>query len=518
MFTTVRSKSMKAFSPSLFVRVAALTTIVVASPAAAQTSAPAASAATTASCEIEQGKPQTIARATLSLTRAQALMKGGDPTKDLKDIVSMLTAPGLKNDNPVGRAFLLASAYVFLLDRPGIQAVSPRAAVGLATDPTGTIDLFAAADSAITIVEQSSPACAAYMAPFRQQRAWLNVTNSAINALNDNKMDSAEIYARRSLTLDRKSPYAYSVLASVAKNRKNYPMMLEYSKQALTAAGTDSTYADIRDRTNYDIAATMTLRAQGAAMADKKALAREAINGWQPLLVTKDDVQGTTAVTNIAKMYIAAGDSLQLGKIYAPMIADPANYAEGTLLQAGVLASQFKRPDDAALLFNAVASRNPYQRDALNNLAASYIQAGENDKVNPIIDKLVALDPSNPDNWLLYAFNYVGMLKTTKNVKLTRMYNDSLVFYNTKSEKMPVKVSFTEFTRNSEGTTLAGTIENRGTVAKTYPLVVEFLGPKGEVLFTETTSVGPVLPKANQNFRIKNAKTGVAGYRYKSVI
>ena len=509
---------MKAFSPSLFVRVAALTTIVVAAPAAAQQTAPAASAATTATCEIEQGKPQTVARATLSLTKAQAAMKGGNPTKDLKDVVSMLTAPGLKNENPVGKAFLLASAYVILLDQPTIQPIMPRSAVGLATDPTGTIDLFAAADSAITIVEQSSPGCVTYMAPFRQQKPWLNVTNAAINALNDNKLDSAEIYARRSLTLDRKSPYAYSVLASVAKARKNYPMMIEYSKQALAAAGADSVYADIRDRTNYDIAATMTLRAIDATGPDKKSLAREAIKGWEPLLTTKDDVQGTTAVSNIMKMYIAAGDSLQIGKIYAPMIADPANYAEGTLLQAGVVASQIKRPDDAALLFASVADRNPYQRDALNNLAASYIQAGTNDKVKPIVDKLVALDPSNPDNWLLYAFNYVGLLKTAKDVKLKKQYNDSLVFYNNKSEKMLFKVGFTEFTRNSEGTVLAGTIENKGTTAKTYPLVVEFLGSKGEVITTETASVGPVSPKGTTVFKIKTAKTGIAGYRYKPLV
>ena len=509
---------MKGFSPSLLVRIATLSTIVVASPAYAQKSGTPAVASANSTCEIEQGRPQAIARGTLSLTRAQAQMKSGDPTKDLKDIVTLLTAPGFKNENPVGRAFLLASAYVFLLDRPGIVAVMPRSAVGITTDPTAPIDLFAAADSAITVVEQSSPACASYMAPFRQQKAWLNVTNGAINALNANQLDSAEVFARRSLTLDRKSPYAYSVLASIAKTRKNYPMMLEYSKQTLVAAGTDSSYADIRDRTNYDIAATMTLRAQDATGAEKKTLAREAINGWLPLLTTKDDVQGTQAVQNIAKMYIAAGDSLQIGKIYAPMIADPQNYSEGTLLQAGVLASQFKRPDDAALLFNGVASRNPYQRDALNNLAASYIQAGENDKVVPVINKLVLLDPSNPDNWLLYAFNYVGLLKHTKNPKLSRMYNDSLVYYNSKSEKMPVKVAFTEFTRNSDGTVLAGTIENRSATPKTYALAVDFLGPKGEVVFSEIANVGPVAPKAIKTFTIKSPKKGIAGYRYKPII
>ncbi len=505
---------MKVSSPSLLVRVAALTTIVVAAPALAQNAAPAA---TNASCEIEQGKPQAIARATLSLTRAQSLMKGGDPTKDLKDIVGVLNTPGFKNENPVGRAFLLSSAYLILLEQPGIQAVSPRSAVGITADPTATIDLYAAADSAITIVEQSSAACAAYMGAFRQQKPWLNATNFAINALNDNKLDSADIYAHRSLTLDRKSPYAYSVLASVAKARKDYPKMLEYSNKAIAAAGTDTAYADIRSRTAYDLASMYTLRANDATGAEKKSLAREAINAWMPLSTSKEDVQGTTVISNLAKMYVAAGDSANLNKVYAPLIADPSKYSEGALLQAGVIASQIKRPADAAILFNAVVARNPYQRDALNNLAASYIQAGSPDKVRPIVDKLVALDPSNPDNWMLYAFNYVGMLKTTKDAKLTKQYNDSLVYYNTKSEKMTVKVGFTEFSRNADGTELAGNIENRGTAAKTYVLAVEFLGPTGSVLDTQTANVGPVAPKGSQAFRIKSTKTGVAGYRYKPV-
>jgi uncharacterized membrane protein len=116
---------------------------------------------------------------------------------------------------------------------------------------------------------------------------------------------------------------------------------------------------------------------------------------------------------------------------------------------------------------------------------------------------------------MLYAFAYAGRLKKKVDAKTQKTYNDSLVFWNTKSEKMPVKVSFTEFSRNSEGTTLAGEIENRSTTAKTYALNIEFLSPTGEVLFTETANVGPVAPKAKREFRVKNAKTGVAGYRCK---
>ncbi len=499
---------MKVLSKSLF----AAATIVVATPLFAQTTAEAPAGPT---CEIEQGKPQPVARAMLSLTKAQTAMKTGDASTELKSIVTLLTAPNLKNENPVGRAFMLASAYVFLLEQPGIAAVMPRGSVGIATDPTAPIDLFAAADSAISTVEQSSPACATYMAPFRQQKAWLNVTNAAINALNANQLDSAEVFANRSLRLDRTSPYPYTVLASVAKSRNNMPAAVEYSKKVVETSGVDSSYADVKERAIYEIASAQTAAAMKATGAEKARLAREATAAWAQLTESKDFIQSQAAVANLQKTYIAAGDSAQLGKIYAPMIAEPAKFSEGALLQAGVIASQFKRPDDAALLFEGVVARNPYSRDGLNNLAASYLQAGETVKAIPIIDKLVALDPSNPDNWMLYAFGYVGKLKGTKDAKLTKAYNDSLVFFNNKSEKMPVQVVFTEFSRNSEGTTLAGKIENRGTASKTYPLAIEFLGPNGEVLHSETANVGPVAPKASAEFRVKSTKTGVAGYRYK---
>ena len=487
-------------------------TIVGALPALAQT--PAAAPAGP-QCEIEQGKPQAIARATLSLTRATQIAKTGDPTKDLKDIVAALNAPSLKNENPVGRAYLLASAYVLLLEQPGIQGVGPRSAVGLTTDPAGTIDLYAAADSAITIVEKSSPACAAYIAPYRQQKAWLNVTNFAINALNANKLDSAEIYAKQSLTLDKKSPYAYTVLASVAKQKKNYPQMIEFSKQVIATSGDDTSYTDVKRRAQYELAATMTERARAATGAEKKTLAKEAIASWDPLVLSQDNVEGTVAIRSLQELYIAAGDSVKLNQIYAPMLANPDKYGEGALLQAGVIASLIKKPDDAAKLFEAVVKKNPYSRDALNNIAASLLQNGENDKAHPYIVKLVEMDPSNPDNYMLYAFEYAGKLKKKVDLKTQKMLNDSLVYYNNKAEKLPVKVSFSEFSRNSDGTTLAGDIENRGTTPKTYTMSVDFLGPDGSVLFTETQTVGPVPPKGKGEFKIHNAKQGVAGYRYK---
>jgi len=370
---------------------------------------------------------------------------------------------------------------------------------------------------AATIVVGALPAFAQQKAapPAASAPVWLNVTNGAINALNANKLDSAEIYAKRSLTLDRKSPYAYTVLASVAKQKKDFAKMAEYSKQVIAAAGNDTAYADVRERAQYELAAMMTDRVRSASAAEKKTLAREAIAAWEPVITSQDNVQGTIALRSLQELYIAAGDSAQQGRIYAAMLTNPDKYGEGALLQAGVIASQMKKPDEAAKLFEAVIKKNPYSRDALNNIAASLLQNNQNEQAAPYIDKLVAMDPSNPDNYMLYAFEYAGKLKKKIDLKTQRMYNDSLVYWNTKSEKLPVKVTFTEFSRNSDGTTLAGEIENRSTTAKTYTMTVEFLGFDGSVLATETQSVGPVAPKAKGQFSLHSAKQQVAGYRYK---
>jgi tetratricopeptide (TPR) repeat protein len=495
------------------------TTIVFASSLTAQTPPAAPAAAAPASCEIDNSRPQAVARATFSLTRAQSAMKTGNPVKDLRDAIALLNAAGYKDENPVGRAYILGQAYIILLEQPDVQPIATRSTLGFATNPTGTIDLIAAADSMWRVVEATSPACALLGQQWRQQKAWMNITNAAINALNAGKLDSAEMLAKRALLLDRKAPYAYSILASVAKNKKDYTTASEYWKKTLEAAGTDTSFNDIRERTMYDVAAAATMRAEAASAAEKKTLARDVINAWNVVLTsTNDDVQRSFAVQQMAKYYVIAGDSVSLAKIYTPILADPSKYGEMTLMQAGVVASQAKHPEDAAKLFNAVLATNPYQRDALNNLAASYIFLNQYDKVFPLVTRLTDVDPSNPENWMLNAYSYAGLLKTNKTGKLSKQYTDSLVYYSGKAEKMLVKLSITEFTRSFDGTTLVGTIENKSTAAKTYNLSVDFLDKSGQVVATETTSVGPVAPKATKEFRIKSAKGGVAAFRYKPIV
>ncbi len=479
--------------------------VLAALPLAAQTTA--------STCDPTANTKGDIAKAQFSLSRAVAAADKGTSTKDIQDVLRLAESG---NDNPTARNYLKGEAYVLYLMQPNVSPVVPRSALGYTTNPTATIDVFAAADSAFSAVEQAAPECAATVLQWRQQKPWLNTLNAAINALNANQLDSAEVLAKRSLVLDRHAPYAYSVLGSVAENRKDWRAANEYWKQALTAAGTDTSYADVRVKTLYEMASAASTRADEATGAAQRALADSAIKAWQNYIaVANNDLLMADAIDQVAHMYSTAGDSASATAIYAPMLANPSKYGELTLVHAGVVASRFGHQADATKLFDAASTQNPYSRDVINNLAATYIQNKEFTKAFPLIDKLVAMDPSNPDNYLLYAFAYQGLYKGTKDKKLQKIYTDSLVYWNNKSENLPVKLLVTEFSRRPNETSLSGSIENRGTTPKTYNLSFELLDKSGNVIDTQTATVGPVAPKSSQKFSIKSAKGGAYGYRYK---
>jgi len=454
-----------------------------------------------------------LARAQFSMTRAIAASEKGNPTRDLADALKLVDNG---TDNPAARNYLRGEAYIIYLMQPNAQAVVPRSTLGMTTNPTATVDLFTGADSAFTIVEKAMPECETVITQWRQQKPWLNTLNSAINSLNAGQLDSAEILAKRALVLDRKAPYAYSVLGSIARQKKDFAGASNYWKQTLEAAGTDTTYADVRSKTMYELAAASADKADAATGAAKRAAAKEAIKPWTDYIaVAGNDLLLADAIDNAARMYVAAGDSVSVPTLYAPMLANPSKYGELSLVHAGVVATRNGHQADATKLFDAALAQNPYSRDAVNNLAATYIQNNEFSKAFPLIDKLVAMDPSNPDNPLLYAFAYQGLYKGTKDKKLQKIYTDSLVYFNNKSENATVKLSVNEFTRRPDATTLAGTIENRGTSSKTYNLSVEFVDKNGAVIDTQTATVGPVAAKSTGTFKLSSTKGGAYGYRYK---
>ena len=483
----------------------------------------ASAAGATPACD--PGVSQAVAKATLFLQQAAGSIKSQqDASKPLKQAIGALTAPSKDSKeaaDSVGRAYYLGQAYILLLEQPGVAVAGPRSAYGISTDPTANIDLLAAADTAFTLVEAAQPGCRTETSEWRQQKPWLDAVKAAIAAVNESKFDSAEVYAKRALTIDRRAPYAYTALAAVASNKKDYSNAVAMMHKAIAAASADTIYNDAKLSAMYDLANTLFTQFDATTGTSKDSVGRQSIAAWEAYIpIATNDARIARGELVASQIALALKDPAEYTKIYAPILANPAKFGDHAVLNAGVLATQANRPDDAVTLFSTVATRNPYQRDALKNLAASYVGANQPEKVAAVVDKLVQLDPNNASNWLLYAYGYSGLLKQTKDKALTKAYTDSLVKYNTKSEKMTPNLEVTEFTVDSaaKSAVLAGKIENRGATSKSYTIQVEFLGKDGSVVGSQSVTVGPVAPKASMPFKVTGTAEGVAGYRYKPLI
>jgi Tfp pilus assembly protein PilF len=439
-----------------------------------------------------------------------------DATTYLHEVIRALADD--KTGDALARNYMLGRAYVLLLTQPGSQIETTRGAVGIATDPGLPMNVFASADSAFTAVERLSPACVPLVSQWRQQQPWVNTITDALNALNAGNIASAEHYAKLALLIERRAPYAYSVLGSIAAQRKDYGAANSYWSAALLRAGTDTRYADVKRKTLFEMADASSNAVSAASPADQRRLALDAITAWRNYLgASTDDSRIAEILDRLADLYAIVGDSAAIATVYASVLMDPSKYGENTLIHAGVAATKGGHLADAVRFFEAAKSANPYSRDALYNLAISYIRNNQPQHILPVLNDLVVMDPSNPDNQLLYAYAYQTLYGATRDPELRKKYADSVVYFKDMSNAAPVKVTITEFTRGQSETTLSGTVENRGEVAKGYVMSLEFVDKYGTVVGSQSVDVGPVPAKATQPFNVKIAKGGVYGFRYKPI-
>jgi tetratricopeptide (TPR) repeat protein len=488
--------------------------LLVTAPLAAQTPAPAGSQA----CTVDQSAPGQLAVVSLSLTKAAVPgAKPEDRAKNAREAVKRLTEkPEQYSKNEAERQFALARALMLSAEAlPGPVFTAKRGDVGFTSNKEQPVDLLAAADSAFTAVERARPECAATIAQYRATQPWAKLANSAVTALNTQKIDSAEVYAKQALVVNRSNPYPYVVLANVARTRNNNALVLENSRKVIATAGTDTTYNDIRQRAYIDVGYYLSEQAKAAPEAQKAALNAEAAKALRAYLAEAPNGPDAPAVQGqLALLLSASGDSAAVASTYPPMLANPAGFSDIALAQAGVTAEKAKRTADAVKLYEASLQKNPYFRDVLYNLTSAYYDAKQYDAMAPTLAKLLAIDPNNPDNFLLKAYYHQGKMNALKAGAAKKLHTDSLVVWNTRSKTAPVAVRVTGFQRGEAKSTLTGKVENRGAAAKPYALTIEFLDKDGKVVATQRADVGSVAPKQSKEFTVTADGPGVVAYRY----
>jgi tetratricopeptide (TPR) repeat protein len=464
-----------------FLGAPALALLAIAAPVGAQQQAAAA-----ATCDVDQNKPGSLAQAVFTITRVQASTDTAAKNKALREVIGKVSGDAkAAKENPVGTAFTLAQAYTMLAQDVRLANNATRADLGLAG--SGPVDLLRLVDSTVKVVEAAKPGCAENALQVRQF-AWRNVINAALTNLNEQKLDSAEYYATRAAIVVPESPFSSHILGSVAMNKKNFAAADQHFTKVLAQTANDTTMKDLR----------------------------------------------VAAEQNIQNARFSQAVTLTEAGNYDAIVADAAKFGDLALTQAGVSASQANKHEAAAKLFAAALEQNGLQRDALNNLAATYMQLKQYEPMLPIAQRLIAIDPANPDNYLFIAIAYQGIANASKNPAQKKALTDSLLKYNRLSSEMPVKVTYTEFTRGESKSSVGMNVENLAKAAaaparagarpaaaataaapKTYSIRVEFLDKAGAVIDAQDVSVGPVAPGETKPVKVEAAKPGIQAVRYK---
>jgi tetratricopeptide (TPR) repeat protein len=331
------------------------------------------------------------------------------------------------------------------------------------------------------------------------------------------------------------------VLASTAQQKGDNARAAQYWPRVIeaTAGDTAQQSRELRAAARQNQAVIAGNAFDAASAADKPARSREAaaaIRAFLDAYPTNPDAPRMQAM--LAQVLAGGGDKAAVRSVYAAQLADPSKFDDLALTNAGVIASQAEAQEDAAKLFEAALARNAFQRDALNNLAATYLKLKRFDAILPVARRLVAVDPANPDNQLFIALAYQGMMNASKAPAAKKAYADSLTKYNGLSQAMPVRVTFNEFTRGESRAVLGMTVEGvKGATpaartaagrpaagrpaagaaagAKSYTFTVEFLDRGGAVVDTQQVTVGPVAPGQSKTTKVESAKAGVVAFRYR---
>jgi tetratricopeptide (TPR) repeat protein len=465
-------------------------------------------------CQIDQNEPSELVSANLYLTKAQASKDTAEQTKDYQAVVGLLTGKGAKINNPPGRDFVLARTYIGFLDRPGSPSVAPRSTFGFKDDPTTPYDLISGLDTLVSALQAAKPECAPQAANLREH-VYVPLVNQGIQLLNAKQLDSAQAVASRAAQVYPQGPYSYYIMASVALQKKDLQTSAQQYQKTLDVAGSDTAYAKLKLEVTYNQGVVYQQMATAATGPEKAEDAKKAAADFK--IAMDANPNDNNAKAGYAAALAASGDTAALASTYGDKLVNPSKYTPLQLFQAGITAAQMNHIKDADSLFTLGLAKNPYFPDAVLYVANNAFNDHQIEKLSPLARRLVELTPNNSDAYRLMAGEFQLRSKTDKTAAEKKTDADSTLKYYQKYKELPIEVTITQFAVDSNSTTMAGKVDNRGTTPKPVTLTFQLLDANGGVVATQTVPALTVAPGGSQPFSFKAAGTGVAGYKYAPV-
>jgi hypothetical protein len=536
---------------TLLTRISLFATLVAAPLAAQQ---PAAAAGP--QCPVDLNQPKDlITLYNITRPRAITLQPGAERTKVIQDIFKSLGNPKTVAANPLGTNLFAGQMLILWAMTPGQGPTATRGQMNWGEPKDQVIDLVKVADSLFTTVEATSPACFGETKPWRMAKPWQDRINAAFKAVAANQADSAEYWAKQSLVLERWSPYAERVFAAAAQQRGSQSDMLTHLQAALKLTEGDTAYAEDRRAVQFQIGQAGLEYAEIQPEPKRTETLRMATNTLLQLVTESPSAETTPyALSGIGMAAMSLKDSSLYVKCFDLVDKAIDKFSDMSALQAAICANRNGKSADAARMFELTLAKNPYSRDALYNEAALLYEMRKGKEMVPVVTRLLAIDPNNPDNISLYAYAYNVLNeqanKTAAEAALAAAaanpapaapkpapgkpgakpapkpvvvappppppspFADSVQKYMKASDDMREKVTITEFNRYSDRAELKGEIENRTKAARSFEIEVEFLDLTGAVLDKMTAKVENVAASGTGTFSVKSPKPKIAAWRY----
>jgi len=463
--------------------------------------------------------------------------KPEDKAKSLMATVKALTDDVTAFPVPIqpSRNFLLGQVLLGWLDQPGTGLTESRAKIGYTANPTGSVNMVAAIDSAFAAIRTVKPECSDSLKLYTNG-LWSLLINKAITFSNAQQLDSAEVYATNSLLLDSKQFYAYNILSNVALVKDDTTAMIEWFGKTIdvTAASTDTSATKVRDNMLLNLGALYSNSAMSAEGAKKAEMTAAAIATYNRYLgFYPNDL---TTKLRIMRMGGSQLDSAAATKFVDEVLANTNAVTDAQLTDAGSELTKNKLYNSGLRLFDAALKKNPNSRDALYNSAVALNNIERFDEIRPYFAKLREIDPNNVGIYSLVrnvqsSRKLAVQTKANKGVRpkagqsvmlnpaqqaQIKVFNDSLVYYTTLMQNMNPTVEVRSFTPSPTGATFGAVVQvPPDKPAASYSLTVEFLDAAGAMVATAATRTKQIAPGSFELVSVEVKGASIAAFRYK---
>jgi tetratricopeptide (TPR) repeat protein len=358
------------------------------------------------------------------------------------------------------------------------------------------------ADSALGKAEELAPECRAEIEELRRV-AFVALINPGIDSMKAERNEAALQLFREAAQIYPAAPDPVYYQATLLYNTGKIDSAIPLFEETIERGGSDSTKQQIVNQARFYY---------GYALLQQNRAA-EAV----PVLETyvqsnPDDIDGKKLLVNA---YRATGQQEKAAPYEQEIVqtagAEGGAVTGGDLFSIGVARFQEKKYAEAADAFSKVVEAEPYNRDALFNLANAYLALEDSPKLVATATRLAALDPMNERALQLLGEGYRMGKNQSELIKTVERITPMLI-----------TVDNTSMQTNANGATITATATGReamtlqGNAVAPAPVTLsfEFLDAQGNPVATQEVTVPALKAGETHTITVEGAGAGITAWRY----